>query len=103
MSGVKGFLSSKHNQNGAVKSTTTFEGGHAYTLKFEEKLCNAFTMGLIDGNFYTDKEEVVKSCRDLFEEALNKDPYTATKYAVYSSEELGMKFMPTLWLVYIST
>ena len=99
--GMKGFLGSK--QNNAGTETTTFEGGKAYALNLEEKLCNAFTLGMIQGNFYTSQEDVIKNCRELFSEALAKAPELATKYAVYSAENLGMKLFPTLWLVYIST
>jgi 60 kDa SS-A/Ro ribonucleoprotein len=99
---VKGFLGSVHNTAGA-KETTTFEGGQAYTLNLEEKLCNAFTLGLINNNFYTSKEETIKAARDLFTQALRENPLMATKYAVYAAETLGMKFMPVLWLVYLST
>lgn len=99
---VKGFLGSVHNTAGA-KKTTTFEGGQAYTLNLKEKLCNAFTLGLINNNFYTSKEETIKAARDLFTQALKENPLMATKYAVYAAETLGMKFMPVLWLVYLST
>jgi hypothetical protein len=104
--GTKGFLGSVHNTANTEmypKKTTTFEGGNAYELNFEEKLCNAFTLGLIQGNFYVKQEDIIKNTRDLFAEALQKNPLLATKYAVYAAEELGMKFMPTLWLVYLST
>lgn len=99
--GMKGFLGSK--QNILNVPVTTFEGGKAYNMDLEEKLCSAFTMGLIQGNFYTSQEEVIKNCRDLFTEALDKAPELATKYAVYGAETLGMKLFPTLWLVYLST
>ena len=104
---VKGFLGSVHNKNQNLnfggQPTTTFEGGKAYTLDLEEKLCHAFTMGFLNGNFYTKQEDVIKVTRDLFNEALIKCPELATKYAVYAAEDLGMKLMPTLWLVYVST
>jgi 60 kDa SS-A/Ro ribonucleoprotein len=105
---VKGFLGSVHNQpqvNLGGQPTRTREGGRAYTLTLEEKLCHAFTMGFLAGNFYTKEEDVIKLTRDLFNEALKtkEGAEIATKYAVYAAEELGMKFMPTLWLVYVST
>lgn len=99
---VKGFLGSVHNK-AVAKEITTFEGGKAYSLNFEEKLCNAFTLGLIQGNFYTTKDDTVKAARELFQEAIVQNPELATKYAVYSAETLGMKFMPILWLVYLSS
>jgi hypothetical protein len=100
--GIKGFMGSKQN-TANPKEIKTHEGGHAYALNLEEKLCNAFTMGLIDGNFYTSQEEVIKAARDLFSVALKENPRLATQYALYGAEELGMKLMPTIWLVYLST
>jgi len=103
--GVKGFLGSKHNaaNQQVPHRTTTLQGGVGYTLTYEEELCNAFTLGLLRGNFYTDQEDVIKHSRDLFEKALMDNPVIATKYAIYAAEELGMKLMPTIWLVYLST
>lgn len=103
--GVKGFLGSKHNvaSQQVPHRTITLQGGVGYTLTYEEELCNAFTLGLLRGNFYTDQEDVIKHSRDLFEKVLIDNPVIATKYAIYAAEELGMKLMPTIWLVYLST
>lgn len=100
--GMKGFIGSRTNPT-VQQQTKTLQGGNAYTLTLEEKLCHMFTLGLIRGNFYKDKEIVVKETRETLEEALVKMPYIATQYAVYAAEELGMKLLPTIWLVYVST
>lgn len=102
--GVKGFLGSKTNTANQQKSQPTVnpQGGTAYTLTYEEELCNAFTLGLLRGTFYTDQEEMIKHSRDLFEKASMDNPVIATKYAIYAAETLGMKLMPVIWLVYLS-
>lgn len=100
--GMKGFIGSRSNQT-APQKTTTHQGGNAYTLDLEEKLCSVFTLGLIQGNFFQGQEEVIKATREVFEKALKDMPYIATQYAVYAAEELGMKLAPTIWLVYVST
>lgn len=100
--GMKGFIGSNNNPT-VPQRTTTLQGGNAYTLDLEEKLCHMFTLGLINGNFYKDKETVVKETRETLEKALVDMPFIATQYAVYSAEVLGMKLLPTIWLVYVST
>lgn len=100
--GMKGFIGSTSNST-TPKQTRTLQGGKAYTLDLEEKLCSVFTLGLINGNFYKDQETVVKETREVLEKALVDMPYIATQYAVYSAEVLGMKLLPTIWLVYVST
>jgi 60 kDa SS-A/Ro ribonucleoprotein len=102
--GVKGFLGSKANTANQQKSqpTTNPQGGVAYTLTYEEELCNAFTLGLLRGTFYYTQEEMIIHTRDLFEKAINDNPVIATKYAIYAAETLGMKLMPVIWLVYLS-
>lgn len=99
---MKGFVGSRHNVT-VAQPTRTLQGGTAYELNLEEKLCHMFTLGMIRGNFYKDKETVVKETREVLEEALTKMPYIATQYAVYAAEQLGMKLLPTIWLVYVST
>lgn len=100
--GIKGFVGSRTNPS-VPQQTRTLQGGNAYTLDLEEKLCHMFTLGLINGNFFKDQETVVKETRSVLEQALKDMPYIATQYAVYAAEELGMKLLPTIWLVYVST
>lgn len=100
--GKKGFIGSRQNPS-APQQTRTYQGGNAYTITLEEKLCQVFTLGLINGNFYKDSETVVRETRQTLEQALTDMPYIATQYAVYAAEELGMKLLPTIWLVYVST
>ncbi|MNO26405.1 TROVE domain protein [compost metagenome] len=100
--GIKGFVGSRSNSS-VPQQTRTLQGGNAYTLDLEEKLCHMFTLGLINGNFFKNQETVVKETREVLEQALKDMPYIATQYAVYAAEELGMKLLPTIWLVYVST
>ncbi|MDF2533861.1 MAG: hypothetical protein K0R18_18 [Bacillales bacterium] len=100
--GIKGFVGSRSNAS-VPQPTKTLQGGNAYTLNLEEKLCHMFTLGLINGSFFKDKDTVVKETRETLEKALTDMPYIATQYAVYAAEELGMKLLPTIWLVYVST
>lgn len=83
--------------------TRTHEGGLAYANTLKEDLQEVFTLGLLNGNFYTSQEEVLINCRNLFEKALKVSPEYATKGAIYGSTEANSKLTPTIWAVYVST
>jgi TROVE domain. len=83
--------------------TTTQEGGVAYANTFKEDVQEVFTLGLLNGNFYTSQEEALVHCRELFEKALEVCPDFATKCAIYGSTEANLKLIPTIWAVYVST
>jgi hypothetical protein len=83
--------------------TKTYEGGVGYLLSFKEQLVEFFSLGLLNGNFYQTQEEVLKNAKDLFEKALRECPEFATKAAVYGNNVNGLKLVPTIWLVYLST
>lgn len=83
--------------------TSTKEGGHAYKNNLKEELQELFTLGLLNGNFYTKQEDVISHTKELFEKALKECPEYATKCAIYGSKEANLKLVPTIWAVYIST
>jgi hypothetical protein len=93
--GLKGFLK--------INEKTTFEGGKAYELSFDEKIAELFSLGLINGNFYQSDEEVIKNTKEIMEKALAECPEWATKCAIYGQEFNSLKLVPTIWLVYLST
>lgn len=81
----------------------TYEKGTAYKTSFEDDLCTIFTLGCFNNKFYEDAQTTVNDLNDIFKKALFECPYLATQYAIYSTEELRMKLIPTIWLVYLST
>ncbi len=81
----------------------THEGGKAYELTLDEQILRLFTLGQLNGSFYLDTDEVVRAAADLLQTALAKRPEFASQAAVYAAEQLGMKALPTLWAVYVST
>ena len=85
------------------RSVTTYENGKAYITSFEDDLCTVFTLGCLHNKFYTDIEDAIQGLDYVFNRALAKYPELATKYAIYAAEELKMKLMPIIWLVYLST
>lgn len=91
------------SENSQVVCKNTYEGGKAYYLSLNEQLCNVFTLSLLNGSFYVSQEQMVKDAKDLFTVAMQTCPETATKYALYAAEVLGMKLMPVVWLAYVST
>jgi 60 kDa SS-A/Ro ribonucleoprotein len=84
-------------------TNTTHEGGKAYELTPDEKLLRLFTIGQLNGSFYLDTDTVVREAAETLEAALQERPEFASRCAVYAAEELGMKAIPTLWTVYLST
>lgn len=94
MTKVKGFGSSL---------TTTKEGGITYKNTLKEELQELFTLGLLNGTFYTKQEDVIANGKKLFERALKECPEYTTKCAIYGSQEGNLKLVPTIWAVYIST
>ena len=79
------------------------EGGKAYKNNLKEKLVELFTLGLLNGTFYTKQEDLIENASELFIEALEKEPYFATKCAIYGSNTANLKLIPTIWMVYLST
>ncbi|MFE8095737.1 RNA-binding protein, partial [Bacillus toyonensis] len=81
----------------------TKEGALAYKNSFKERLVELFTLGLLNGTFYTKQEDVLKNAGELFQRALKEEPEFATKCAIYGAVEGKLKLVPTIWMVYIST
>lgn len=81
----------------------TKEGALAYNNSFKERLVELFTLGLLNGTFYTKQEDVLKNAGELFQRALKEEPEFATKCAIYGAVEGKLKLVPTIWMVYIST
>ncbi|HDR7922596.1 RNA-binding protein [Bacillus paranthracis] len=81
----------------------TKEGALAYKNSFKERLVELFTLGLLNGTFYTKQEDVLKNAGELFQRALKEEAEFATKCAIYGAVEGKLKLVPTIWMVYIST
>ena len=90
-------------QSSQNNKVLTYENGKAYSTSFEDDLCTIFTLGCFNNKFYEDAQTTVNDLNDIFKKALLECPYLATQYAIYSAEELRMKLIPTIWLVYLST
>lgn len=81
----------------------TKEGALAYKNSFKDQLVELFTLGLLNGTFYTKQEDVLKNAGELFQRALKEEPEFATKCAIYGAVEGKLKLVPTIWMVYVST
>ncbi|MFJ8531165.1 RNA-binding protein [Bacillus sp. NPDC094106] len=80
----------------------TKEGALAYKNSFKEQLVELFTLGLLNGTFYTKQEDVLKNAGEVFQRALKEEPEFATKCAVYGAVQGKLKLVPTIWMVYVS-
>lgn len=85
------------------KPVVGFQGGTLYNMELKESVVNMLCLGLIQGNFYQDENEVIKRTKDVYTNALKKFPDFLAKAAVYARNTVGMKLQPNIALVYLST
>ncbi|MDR2494181.1 MAG: hypothetical protein LBD24_03050 [Spirochaetaceae bacterium] len=83
--------------------TATYEGGTGYHTSFRETLAELFSLGMLNGMFYQTQEEVLSGAMETFQKALKEEPEFAAKCAVYGAERNGLKLVPTVFLVFLST
>lgn len=86
-----------------ARRTMTHEGGKAYELTPQEQVLRLFTIGQINGSFYEDTDQVIQAADATLRMALRDMPEFASRAAVYAAEQFGMKALPVLWSVYLST
>ncbi|MDF2879597.1 MAG: hypothetical protein K0R54_154 [Clostridiaceae bacterium] len=89
--------------NTTIKTNKVIKKRNLQTLDFKETLAEFFSLGLLNGNFYQNQEEVLKDANDIFQRALAECPEFATKCAIFGHKQNSLRLVPTVWLVYLST
>ncbi|MCX7748138.1 MAG: hypothetical protein N2645_14820 [Clostridia bacterium] len=80
-----------------------FEWSEVFEINFKETVTEMFCLGLINGNYFGEQEEIVRATRSIMERALKECPKWTTQCAIYGQENNNIKIIPILWLVYLST
>lgn len=92
-----------NGNHGRKEPIVNYQGGRAYELTLEEKIISMARLGLISNTYYEDKELIVQRTVETLKEAVEKIPEIVMREAIIGRRDYQMKFMPVLFLVYLST
>lgn len=86
-----------------MNKNKSHEGGTAYAQTGKEEIYELFSLGLLHGTFYQSPEEIEAKAHEVFKNALVSYPEYATECAINGVQKHGLKTVPLLWLIYLST
>lgn len=83
-------------------ATTNYQGGRGYEMTLEEQITSMARLGLIQNTYYESARFIVEKSVNILEQAIIQIPEKVMEEAIIGRNEYQMKFMPILFLVYLS-